>query len=244
MQNRLIYIILLFCTVAVQQPVYSQKKVPQNLENKFEGTTRRFHFGFLLGYNSSAYHSMLKGDYFSYDSLLSVTPASQPGFILAPLAVFHINKNWKIRLIPIQLSFEDRVLQFRYFESDSTVKSLESRVQSTYLQFPLAIKWRTDRLNNFAAYIIGGGQYGIDLQSNDRVLNSNTPADIIKSNRHAWDLQIGGGFDFFLKYFKFGIELKYSLGMKNMLIQDNSYYSSPLQELRNRSWVFSLTFEG
>ncbi len=222
----------------------AQRVKPKHQEGKFEAETRRFHFGFLIGYNSASYFADLKPDFTFQDSLLSITPSNAPGFILAPLAVFHINKNWKIRAIPIQLSFEDRVLTYRFYESDSTVNSLETRVQSTYLQFPLALKFRTDRVNNFAVYLIGGGQYGIDLQSNKKVINSGVPADVLKADRNAWEIQAGGGFDFFLKYFKFGIELKYSLGIRNMLIQDDSYYATPLDQLRNRSWVVSLTFEG
>jgi hypothetical protein len=222
----------------------AQKERPHNLEGKFEGQKRRFHFGFLLGYNSANYQPHAKPEFFQYDSLVSITPSSSPGFILAPLAVLHISKNWKLRVVPIQLSFEDRVLTYRYLESDTSFASLQNQVQSTYLQFPVSLKFRTDRLNNFAAYMIGGIQYGIDLQSNEKAVNSNNPDDVIKANRNAWDLQIGGGADFFLKYFKFGIEIRYSQGMNNMLIQDNSYYAAPLDRLRNRSWVVALTFEG
>jgi hypothetical protein len=55
---------------------------------------------------------------------------------------------------------------------------------------------------------------------------------------------VGGGLDFFLPYFKFGCELKLSHGIPNVLIQDNSMYSSPIDQLRTKTWLFSLTFEG
>jgi hypothetical protein len=40
------------------------------------------------------------------------------------------------------------------------------------------------------------------------------------------------------------MEVKYSQGFQNVLIQDNSAVSNPLQNLRNNAWIFTLTFEG
>jgi hypothetical protein len=82
------------------------------------------------------------------------------------------------------------------------------------------------------------------LQSNKKVINSGIPSDVIKANPNAWEGHIGGGIDFFLQYFKFAVEVTYNHGFNNMLIQDNSYYSTPLQGLYNRSWVIKITFEG
>lgn len=237
-----ILIILLF--IIAPTICSAQRDRPKNLDGKFEAETRRFHFGFHLGYNSSFYALRTN----SYDSLknglVAITPGRSPGFLLAPIAVWHANKNWKVRLIPLQLSFEDRRLIYKYRQTDGTFDNLEQRVQSTYLQFPIGIKYRTDRVNNAAFYLIGAGQYGIDLQSNKKVINSNQPFDVLKANPHAWEGYVGGGIDFFLQYFKFAVEVTYTHGFNNMLIQDNSYYSTPLQGLYNRSWVIKITFEG
>jgi hypothetical protein len=56
--------------------------------------------------------------------------------------------------------------------------------------------------------------------------------------------QAGIGVEFFAEYFKFGMEIKYSQGFQNVLIQDNSAVSNPLQSLRNNAWIFTITFEG
>jgi hypothetical protein len=119
-------------------------------------------------------------------------------------------------------------------------------VQPVFLDFPLLVKFRTNRINNFAAYVIGGGRFGLDMSSSEDVKNSSASLEdqIVKTSRADYGLEVGGGMDFFLEYFKFGIELKLGLGLKNMLIQENLKFSSPIESLRSKVWSLSFTFEG
>ena len=103
--------------------------------------------------------------------------------------------------------------------------------------------FRTKRINNFAAYGIGGFQYSLDLASQKDV-DQSLGESIVKIKQHDWQYQVGGGFDFWLPYFKFGLELKISNGIKNVTIQDDSFFMSPLASLKSKVWWFSLTFEG
>ena len=57
-------------------------------------------------------------------------------------------------------------------------------------------------------------------------------------------VEVGGGFDFFLQYFKLGIELKLGVGMTNIHLDENTYFDNPIGGLRSKVWTFSLTFEG
>jgi len=50
--------------------------------------------------------------------------------------------------------------------------------------------------------------------------------------------------DFFLPYFKFSIQVKTELGLRNVLVPDLSKFASPLEYLRTRSFVVSFCFEG
>jgi len=57
-------------------------------------------------------------------------------------------------------------------------------------------------------------------------------------------LEVGPGLDFYLPYFKFSIELKYSNGFFNLLEQDNSIYSTPIDAIKSHSFMLSFHFEG
>jgi len=67
---------------------------------------------------------------------------------------------------------------------------------------------------------------------------------VIKLQRNDYSAEVGGGFDFFLPYFKFGIELKTALGIPNLLIDDDTRFSRPIESLRSKTWVLTFTFEG
>jgi hypothetical protein len=145
-----------------------------------------------------------------------------------------------LRFVP-SLSFQAKdVLYFYQDEPDIAVKK---SVESTILNFPILLKYRTLRYNNFAAYFVGGLEYSLDLQSKQRIPQN--PLDpFIKLRRHDFHAQMGIGVDFFLPYFKFGMEIKMSHGLVNALIRDNTTISNPFDKFYNRVVWFCLTFEG
>jgi hypothetical protein len=67
---------------------------------------------------------------------------------------------------------------------------------------------------------------------------------VVKLQRNDVTLDAGGGVDFFLPYFKFGIEMKTCFGMRDLLIQENNQFTDPISRLRTRTFVLSLSFEG
>lgn len=148
-----------------------------------------------------------------------------------------------MRFIPM-LSFQDREVNYEFLESDGEVKSYIKRIESTFIDFPINFKYRSNRINNFAVYVLFGGKYSLDVASQKDVRNVILDDLIIKLRQHDYSAEVGGGFDFFLPYFKFGIELKLSVGLPNLLIQDNTVFSRPIESLRTRTIMLSFTFEG
>ena len=139
-------------------------------------------------------------------------------------------------------SFQERA--FRYTQKNGSKESTETiRLESVNLDFPLMLKLRTKRINNFAAYALAGGQYSLDLSSQSKV--ATMPGDLImKMKRHDFSTVFGGGFDFFMPYFKFAIQLKIINGQKDLLIQEGTFFTAPLTSLKSKIWQFSITFEG
>ncbi|MBL7983552.1 MAG: hypothetical protein JNM91_01075 [Flavobacteriales bacterium] len=66
----------------------------------------------------------------------------------------------------------------------------------------------------------------------------------MKLRKNDYSVEVGGGADMFLPYFKFGMELKMGIGIPNLLIDDGTRFSAPLQSLRSKTWIFTFTFEG
>ena len=226
---------MLCCNTALTQ----RNEVTKN----YRHFDRKFiHFGFMLGVNTADYSTIYKPNLLSNYGIYSIENESQPGFQLGIISSMKLgHPSIRLRFIP-SLSFQERVLNYTYFEEDG-FRTESERTGSTNLDFPLLLKFRTLRYNNFASYIITGAQYTLDLQSKE--FSTQSPANpFIKLNRDDLQGQIGAGVDFFLPYFKFGLELKLSHGLINGLYQDNTKLSTPIDKLYNRIWWFSLTFEG
>jgi len=202
---------------------------------------KKWHFGFALGVNTSEFSYRLKVNSVNEDSIVNISIRKQPGFNLGIIGSFNPHPVFRIRFVP-SLSFQERLFEYNYIRNGE-VTLRQNRLESTNLDFPLLIQFRTKRIVNFAAYGITGAQYSLDLASQENADQISTDP-IAKVRQHDFAYQVGGGFDFWLPYFKFGIELKFSKGLRNVAILDDSFYMGPLESLKSQVWWFSLTFEG
>ena len=205
---------------------------------------RLFHFGFMLGFNRSDFTVYQEVNAYNQYGLVSLTSKSTPGGQIGMLATMKLGTPvLRLRFIPT-LSFQERVLSYQSLDSFNFKKGVgEERVNSTNVDFPLMLQFRTKRFNNFTAYTLLGAQYSIDLQSQEKA-SQNYIDPFVKIKRNDFQGQIGGGVEFFAPYFKFGLELKYSQGLKNSFIQDWTPVSNPIDQLYNKAWWFSIIFEG
>ncbi|MBK9147665.1 MAG: PorT family protein [Flavobacteriales bacterium] len=227
---------------ALALPLAAQRDKRIVQENLPTFDLRPFHFGFLLSYNTSDLFLTLKPSTLT-DTLLAVDHIRQPGFNLGIVASYNLNKNFSVRLLPT-LSFQERKLQYTFQRADGVELIFQKPVESTYLEFPVLGKFRSDRINNFAVYLIGGGKFAIDMASQKDVDNALDDEIVVKLAKYDYAAEAGGGVDMFLPYFKFGIELKASFGIPNLLIDDDTRFSRPIESIRSKAWVLTFTFEG
>ena len=235
--------ILILTSLCLAPAAVAQSQVGVKMEHLPNFDLHKFHFGFLLSYNSSDLYVKLKPESLLNDSILAVDHLNSPGFNLGIVASLNLNPNLSLRFIP-SLSFQDRILKYTFRKSDGGISIYEKPIESTYLEFPLLLKFRSDRINNFAVYMIGGGKVSLDMASQKDVNNTIDDEIVVKLDRTDYAIEAGGGMDMFLEYFKFGVELKFSYGLQNLLIDDNTRFSAPLESLRSKTWVLTFTFEG
>ena len=214
----------------------------QGRKNLAAFDTKKYHFGFALSGNRSDFNMALTPDYSFSDSLQAIINQPQAGFDLALVASWDATKNFHVRFLP-GLSFQDRALEYR-FEKDGEPDLKVRRTESVYLNFPLLLKLRTDRVGNFAAYALVGGKFSKDMQSQEETNQQLASDFILRLESGNSSIDLGAGVDIFLPFFKFSVEGKFELGSRNIMIQDDSRYSAPLQSLKTRSFILSLCFEG
>ena len=202
---------------------------------------KKFHFGFALGVNTADFNYAINLDSTNTDSIYNISINKQPGFNLGIVSSWNINENIHFRFVP-SLSFQEREFVYSYKAYGKAVSRV-SRLESTTLDFPIMLKLRTKRINNWAAFFLTGMQYSLDLASQSKTaIDLNNP--ISKMKQHDFSYQFGGGFDFFQEYFKLGLELKVSNGLRDVNIHDNTFYTKPLTYMNTKVWWFSITFEG
>lgn len=221
----------------------AQKIKPQNYR-KFDD--KLIHFGFMLGGNTADFFTQPVPNAYEQYGLLALENGRQPGGQLGVVSTMKLGTPLlRLRFIP-SLSFQERSLKYYYPpENQNETKEVvnEERVNSTNLDFPLMLQFRTARYNNFASYVLAGAQYTYDLQSTEKSNQSFTDP-FVKIKASDWQGQVGVGVEFFAVYFKMGLEIKYSQGFRNILIQDYTTVSKPIDQLRNKVWSFSIIFEG
>jgi hypothetical protein len=221
-----------------------------------------FHFGFVLGVNQSLVALRPINDLSThiFDSLylpdilplpdsarvLSVEASSSPGFVISIVANMRLGEYFDLRFIP-SLTFGDRDLLYTiqtYRKGDTTLILTDKRVPSTYVNFPLEIKFKSKRYDNFRAYLMSGVQFTLDLASQAKKREQkNADQKIVKFNSNDVYIEGGVGFDFYNEWFKLGIELKMMYGLFDVLKRENNIYTNSISSLKSRIFQLSFTFE-
>jgi hypothetical protein len=213
-------------------------------------------FGFALAVNHTTFRVHTVNNASFPDTVIdeirykikSVYPKGDPGFALGIVSEFRIHDYFHVRFTP-NISFASRSLDYTLQNAKhDTTKIYTKSVESTFLIFPLELKMQSKRMGNFSAYVIGGGGYTLDLASNKKAANVGSSAnrldDAVRIKRDDVVYSLGAGTDFYLKYFKLGLEIKLIQGTKNLLYKDNNIFSKSVDKVNSQMVVFSITFEG
>jgi hypothetical protein len=207
------------------------------------------HFGFTFQYVTSEYKILKRADWQSprtkqsgqpMDSLYAISSPLSPGFGIGFVSDLRVGSNADLRFTPT-LVFADRLLNYDY----KTEAPISKKVPTTTVEFPIGLKLKSDRRLNFRAYLLAGGKYSMDIISKKKTDDSgyNLEEKFVKNNKNFLSYEVGVGFDFYFEYFKMTPEIKLSNSIGNVLKQEDHPFSSPIDKLYTRNFVFSLYFE-
>ena len=137
------------------------------------------------------------------------------------------------------IHFEIRNLSF----GNRLRRGFITNVRSSYLNFPLDVKYTALRLNNYRPYLIGGiyGSVDIGRKKGNPILLKSTD----------FGFEFGLGCDIYLPYFKLCPELKFCFGLVNLLEKDrpdlvdqaNIKYTDALSKATSRMVILTFNFE-
>jgi len=234
-------IILLFIVSISFTKLYGQY-MPKNLPNY---DYKDWHFGFTIGINTMNFN-VYPVDKVDYDStVLIIQPKLSQGFNIGIVANKRLGTFWDLRFVPT-LSFGQRNIEYIIRTSPTEEELFKKSVESTFLDIPISVKYKSKRfdknLNNMRTYVLGGIRYSIDLASQKKKKGSSDEV-VLKLNPHDFMLTTGVGFDFYLAYFKFGVELQFAYGLINVLDKEETIYTTNMEKLSSRMAWITFTFE-
>ncbi len=232
---------VLFCLVLTKD-ICAQRKRVLHLP---EWDERWLHFGFGLGLNSSSFEMNHDPRKIGGDSLFSIEAIPQLGFNINMLASIHFLETCELRFFP-GISFGSRDMIYKLSGPTAEPEISNILVESTNIEFPLFVKYRSERYNNFSAYMLAGGYYNLDLAAEDGTDNSKNAASeiVLLTKKHNYGFTVGLGTDFYMDFYKMALELRYNVGINNVFVQDGTFWARPIDILKKRMLTFTIIFEG
>ncbi|MGN6396153.1 MAG: outer membrane beta-barrel protein [Mucilaginibacter sp.] len=174
------------------------------------------------------------------DSLKSISSKNASGFAVGFITRYRLTEHIEVRTTP-SLVFADRSISYTYPKSSDDVTK---QVQSTTVDFPLEIKLKSDRIDDFRAYILGGVKYSLAIGSKKNSDAGQDPlSKMVKNVGGFGSYEAGLGCDIYFEFFKLSPEIKISNSFGNVLVPENHPYSTPLSSLGLHTVTFSLLFE-
>lgn len=137
-------------------------------------------------------------------------PTYEPGFSVGILGEMYLTKNLALRLIP-SMHFGTKNFKFKN-EKDYSTKYLS--LKSTYMSFPVDLKFSAERFNNYRPYLMAGINPMIDLTIKRQ-------KELLLKNFDCY-LETGFGCDFYAPWFKFIPEIKFCFGLRNIIEKERT----------------------
>lgn len=206
--------------------------------NFLDFNQKPYYFGITLAYNSSDFKIFQSRDFVLNDSIAKVESVTGPGFNLGIVTNLKIGSSFDIRFLPT-LSFAERNINYGSTERN---KRFSRRVESVFVEMPFHARYKSVPYRDMRLFVIAGVKYTFDVASDSRSRNADT---LVKIAPNDFAFEIGAGIQFFLPYFIFSPELKFSHGLNNILIFDDALpESTVIEKVLSRGFTVSLHFEG
>ncbi len=206
---------------------------------------RLLHWGIQVGLTQSKFDLAFSEDDELRQTLQGVTSYYAPGFHIAVIGDMRLNDYLNLRLLP-GVTIISRNITYSWesgYLATHRLAEQERLAESVYGDVPLELKFRAQRYTDFRPYLTAGVSYGFDIASLRRNRNRNNES-IVRLQAHDLRYTMGVGFDFFLRYVKFAIELKMNFGLLNLKVPDDDIYIQSMDKMLSRTFLLSFTFEG
>jgi hypothetical protein len=250
-------IVVLIAAVFIASATFGQKP---KVKNDPTHDDKPLHFGFSLGINTMDFR--IKQSQTGVDSAIVADVSHlQPGFHVHAISNLRLADDFDLRFTP-GISFGgERQIDYREFRTTSfqiDSADLPVIVESNFLEFPIILKYKSKRLNNFRPYLMTGFNTRIDLAATKKTWGrSKKENNLVLVDPLDFYYEIGLGLDCYLPNFKFAVEFKYSVGITDVLRTsitksdgtvefpppEDAIYTNVIDKMYSRMFMISFHFE-
>jgi hypothetical protein len=225
-KSHLLFFISLLILVGFEGNAQKKRYVQKNNPHYDD---RKMTYGFLMGLHTTSYQIKYSDDFVTpkFDSLRAVNPEWNPGFSIGFLINYRIAEFFDIRLTPIVGAFYNHEVTYTYTGMSSRKVSIETMM----VEFPLLIKYKSERRGNIRMYMVGGIKPAINVYNDD-----SKEVTLVTKDANL-NLDAGFGFDLYYPLFKLSPEIRFSRGTMNLLEDPTNKYGQPLHYINTNTII-------
>jgi hypothetical protein len=236
-RTKIVLIACILCCVVVETQAQKKRMDKRNNPNYDQ---RKLSYGFLIGIHSTAYQIKYSEAFVSqqFDSVYSVEPEWAPGFSLGFLVNYRLTDFLDLRLTPT-VAFYEHKIRYVYFEKAER-KTDNQVVESTMVELPLLLKYKSQRRENLRMFMTGGIRPAIEASGKKDLKNVTTVLEVKGSNL---SVDVGFGLDIYYPLFKFSPEIRFSRGFMDILDNRTNKYGVSLDRVNTNTITVILLFQ-
>ena len=205
------------------------------VDNLADYDNRWFHPGFYIAPNFSSYRIEQSQAYVSAQGVTANSIIS-PGFSVGFVGDVRLADHFNLRFTP-GVSFLTRRIEFKPLLTSDSIETQE--VGTTQIEFPLLLKFKSQRRRNTRVYVVGGVKPSFNAGNRRKEPDRN----LLRADNTDIAIEYGVGLDLFYPLFKFAPELRFSHGLTNLLQPTPDVYGRSLQSMKAHTVTLYLTFE-
>ena len=208
----------------------------RKVQNKPYTDLRPLHLGILVGMNlqdieleNVGPQSILQEDgTMKTQTIVCDDDKWNAGFSVGVLADLRISQHLNLRFTPT-MHFGAKHLTFynmTELTAEGRLTELTQDMKTTYMSFPVDLKFSAERWNNYRPYIIAGVNQLVNLTSKNQ--------DYLQLKRADTMIEVGLGCDLYLPFFKLIPELKFCYSLTNAI---DKGHANELQDTNKRMYA-------
>ena len=196
------------------------------------------HYGFILATNYTRFITKHSQEFINRsDTIKTITPVGSAGFTLGFIFNARMYDFFDFRITP-SVGFYQRGINYEFFNNGKKINDIQT-IESTFIELPLLVKYKSERRKNVRFYFIGGIKPAISTSSKNR----DQRPDKLRTQNFDLSIDYGFGLDKYYPLFKLAPEIRFSHGLLNMAVKDPHIYSQTIKSLTTHTVTLFFNFE-